>query len=253
MKEFDYDIINRYLDGEMNAEEMNVFEKQMHQDTELQNEVALMKDVNETLKIKLHPGENEQALRNSLQEVSNQYFPKETKETKIILFRHRRWITAAAAVLIMALILTVWQPWKKEDLYKQYASIQMPGVAERGTPADSLLKLAVENFNNKKFAAAIPSFESILKDSAQRPADSQNAFVQYYYAIALLQNGETEKSRAQLTELYNGISLFKYDAAFYMALSYLKEKNKPDCKEWLNKIPTDAGPYSKAQELNKKL
>ena len=247
MKEFDYDMINRYLEGEMNGEEMNAFEEQMQQDAELQNEVALMKDVNETLKIKLHPGENEQALRNSLQGISAEYFSKETKETKIILFRQRRWITAAAAVLIMALILTVWQPWKKEDLYKQYASIQMPGIAERGIPADSLLKPAVENFNNKKFAAAIPSFESILKD------DSQNAFVQYYYAIALLQNGETQKSRTQLAGLYNGMSLFKYDAAFYIALSYLKEKNKPGCKEWLNKIPADAGVYDKAMELLKNL
>ena len=53
--------------------------------------------------------------------------------------------------------------------------------------------------------------------------------------------------------LYSRVSLFKYDAAFYMALSYLKEKNKPGCKEWLNKIPADAGPYSNAQELLKKL
>ena len=55
MKEFDYDMINRYLEGEMNGEEMNAFEEQMQQDAELQNEVALIKDVNETLKIKLHP------------------------------------------------------------------------------------------------------------------------------------------------------------------------------------------------------
>ena len=247
MKEFDYDMINRYLEGEMNGEEMNAFEEQMQQDAELQNEVALIKDINETLKIKLHPGENEQALRNSLQGISAEYFSKETKETKIILFRQRRWITAAAAVLIMALILTVWQPWKKEDLYKQYASIQMPGIAERGIPADSLLKPAVENFNNKKFAEAIPDFEAVLRDSAE------NNFVQYYYAIALLQNNQTEKSRTEFTALYNGVSLFKYDAAFYMALSYLKEKNKAACKDWLNKIPTDAGPYSKAQELFKKL
>ena len=156
-------------------------------------------------------------------------------------------MTAIAAVFIMALLLTVWQPWKKEDLYQQYAAIQMPGIAERGATADSLLKLAVENFNNKKFTEAIPAFEAVLKDS------SQNTFVQYYYAIALLQNNQTEKSRIELTGLYNGESLFKYDAAFYMGLGYLKEKNKPGCKEWLNKIPGDAGPYSKAQELLKKL
>ena len=247
MKEFDYDMITRYLDGVMNAEEMKVFEEQMQQDAELQNEVALIKDVNATLKIKLHPGENELSLRNSLQDLRGEFFSTKTEQAKIIPLGRRRWIAAAAAVFVMALLLTVWQPWKKEDLYQQYAAIQMPGIAERGAAADSLLKQAVENFNNKKFADAIPDFEAVLRDSAE------NIFFQYFYAIALLQNNQTEKSRTELTALYNGVSLFKYDAAFYMALSYLKEKNKPGCNEWLNKIPADAGPYSNAQELLKKL
>ncbi len=247
MKEFDYDMINRYLDGEMNAEELKAFETEMLQDTDLQNEVALLKEVTTTLKTKLHPGENETALRNSLQEMNAKYFLHKTGQAKIIPLNRRRWMTAIAAVLVIGLMVTIWQPWKKEDLYKQYAAIQMPAIAERGAAADSLLKQAVEDFNNKKFAEAIPAFETVLKDS------SENTFVQYYYAIALLQNDQPERSRALFTELYNGVSLFKYDAAFYMALSYLKEKNKAACKDWLNKIPADAGAYGKAQELLKEL
>jgi hypothetical protein len=253
MKEFDYDMINRYLDGEMNAEELKAFEAAMQQDADLQNEVELLRDVNTTLKIKLHPGENETALRNSLKDMNADFFSAKTEQTKIIPLSGRKWMTAVAALFIIALLLTVWQPWKKENLYQQYAAIQMPGIAERGATTDSLLKLAVENFNNKKFAEAIPPFETVLKDSAQHPVGAENSFFQYYYAIALLQNDQAEKSRTQLTELFNGNSLFKYDAAFYMALSYLKEKDKKACKGWLNKIPADAGPYSKAQELLKKL
>ena len=247
MKEFDYDMINRYLDGEMNAEEIKAFEAAMLQDAELKNEVDLLKDVNSTLKIKLHPGENEVALRNSLKEMNAEFFPNKTEQARIIPLHRRKLMMAVAAVFIMGLVLTIWRPWEQEDLYQQYAAIQMPAVAERGAASDSLLKTAVENFNNKEFAKAIPAFETVLKDSAQ------NSFVQYYYAIALLEKGDTENSRTQLTALYNGNSSFKYDAAFYMALSYLKEKNKPACKDWLNKIPADAGPYNKAQELLKKL
>jgi tetratricopeptide (TPR) repeat protein len=247
MKEFDYDMINRYLDGEMDAEELKAFELQMMEDTDLINEVELLKDVNSTLKIKLHPGENEMALRNTIQEINAEFFTNKTEQAKVIPLGRRRWMTAAAAVLTMALLLTVWQPWKKEDLYKQYAAIQMPAVAERGAAADSLLKLAVIKFNNKKFADAIPAFEAVLKDSAQ------NSFVQYYYAIALLQNDQVEKSRAQLTDLINGVSVFRHDAKFYMALGYLKEKKIALCKEWLNKIPTDNPAWFKAQELLKKL
>jgi hypothetical protein len=259
MKDFNHDRISRYLDGEMNAEERNSFEAQMQQDADLKLEVELLKDVNETLKMKLHPGDNELNLRNTIKEMNDEYFSKKSEQIKIIPFRRYRWVAAAAAVLIFTLVLTIWSPWGKDDLYEQYAAIEMPGIAERSAATDSLLKLAVTNFNNKKFDDAIPSFETILKDSAQptgpggRPGGSQNAFVQYYYGIALLQNNQTERSRAVLTELYKGASLFKYDAAFYLALSFLKEKNNPACKDWLNKIPADAGPYVKAQELLKKL
>ena len=250
MKEFDHDMINRYLDGEMNADETGAFEEQMQQDADLKNEVRLSREVNETLKMKLYPDENETALKNTLGNLRGEYFSPENiaeKTTaKIILFKRTRWLAAAAAVLIMVVTLTVWQPWQK-DLYQQYASIEMPAGAERGTPADVQLKQATAYFNNNNFAAAIPLFATVLKD------DPQNTYVQYYYAIALLQNGEIESSRKELTALYNGTSLFRYDAAFYLALSYLKEKNKTTCGEWLNKIPADAGVYGKAQELLKKL
>jgi tetratricopeptide (TPR) repeat protein len=251
MKAFDHDMISRYLDGEMNADEVKAFEVQMQTDAELQSEVQLYSEVNETLKMKLHPGENEMALRNTLEEMRTQYFSKEVisgrPKARVVSFKRTRWITAVAAVFIGIVMLTVWSPWKKEDLYQQYAAIQMPGVVERGAAADSSLKKATDNFNEKKFAAAVPQFEAVLKN------DPQNSFANYYYAIALLESGQTERSRNELMQLYNGTSLFRYDAAFYMALSYLKEKDKTNCIVWLNKIPADAGLYGKAQELLKKL
>lgn len=250
MKEFDHDRINSYLDGEMNAGETIAFEEQMRQDADLKNEVMLLKEVNEILKMKLHPDDNEMMLRNTLDELRDEHFfgnklIYQTK-AKVVLFKRTRWIATAAAVLIMTVMLTVWQPWQK-NLYQQYVDTQMPEVAERGLPADSLLKKASGYFNNNKFDAAIPLFELILKE------DPQNAYVRYYYGITLLQNGQIENSRKELTQVYNGISLFRYDASFYLALGYLKEKNKKDCKKWLNTIPPDAGIYTRAQELMKKL
>jgi predicted Zn-dependent protease len=123
----------------------------------------------------------------------------------------------------------------------------MPPPEERGPGVDSLLREATDHFNDKKFGEAAPLFEKILKDGPQ------NSLVQFYYAVALLESGQTDKSRFQLIELYEGNSLFKYDAAFYMALSYLKEKNNDACKEWLKKIPDGAGRYARAQELMKEL
>ncbi len=239
----DYDMISRYLDGEMNAEEQKAFEEQMQQDADLKKEVELFKEVNETLKMKLHPDESESALQDTLEEMRDQYF---RSKTKVVSFTRFRWMAAAAVLLIAVVSIIILAPWKK-DLYKQYAYIQMPGAEQRGTPGDSLLKVVTENFNKEKYAETVRSFEIILKN------DPQNSFLHYYYAIALQLSGEVEKSRSELLPLYNGNSSFKYGAAFYMALSYLKVKDKATCSEWLNKIPADADMYGKAQELLKKL
>jgi predicted Zn-dependent protease len=241
MNAFDYDMISRYVDGEMTAEELKDFEQQLQQNSELKKEVELYKEVNDVLKQKLHPAADEMALRETLEEMRNEYFkPK----AKIISFKKvTMWVVSAAAVLL--LFVFIWSPWK-QDLYKQFASIEMAPVAERGNAADSLLKKATVDFNDKKFNEAIPSFETILKN------DTANSYVHYYYAIALLQNDQVNKSRYELIQLYNGNSLFKYDAAFYMALSYVKVKDNVKAKEWLDKIPAGTDVYDKAQKLEKK-
>jgi cytochrome c-type biogenesis protein CcmH/NrfG len=240
----DYDKISRYIDDEMDAGERKSFEEQLQHDAELRKETELYKEINDTLKYKLQADEEEKGLRNTLEEMNDLHFGSKAKI--IPLKKYRLWIASAAAIAVIAVLTMLWAPWKK-DLYKQYAYIEMPPVAERGVPADSLLKQGTSNFNEKKFKAASSSFEAILKN------DPQNAYVQFYYAIALLESGQIEESRTEFTGLYNGASLFKYDAAFYMALSYLKEKNKTACREWLNKIPADANIHNKAQKLLKKL
>jgi hypothetical protein len=65
--------------------------------------------------------------------------------------------------------------------------------------------------------------------------------------------GQTSEAEKIFTALYNGQSAFKYEAAFYLAVTYLKDGNKAASREWLQKIPADATNYGKAQELLRKL
>jgi cytochrome c-type biogenesis protein CcmH/NrfG len=244
MNTFDHDIISRYLEGAMDAQELRAFETQLEQDIELQRQVELHKEVNESLKTQFYPDENEQALRNTMQELRGEYFyPK----ANVVSMKRFRWLgVAAAAIIILFITSRIWYT-NKIDLYEQYAYVQMPGTAERGATSDTLLQQATEDFNNKNYSAAIPLFQTLLQK------DPQNSFVHYYYTIALLENGQIDQSRVGLAQLYEGNSLFKYDAAFYMGLSYLKENDKKTCKEWLEKIPKDADVYGKAKELEAKL
>ena len=83
MKEFDHDMITRYLEGEMNEGETRAFETQMQGDADLKNVVELYRDVNQTLKMKLHPGEKESALRNTLGDMRSDFFSTKTTEERV--------------------------------------------------------------------------------------------------------------------------------------------------------------------------
>ncbi len=245
MSAWDYDKISRYVDGEMDATEKKAFEELLLQDTGLQKEVALFTEVNKKLKAYLHPDEEEQALRNTLEELRQEYFKNSGAKLRRLSKVRRLAAAMAAAIVIIALV--IWSPWSQRDLYRQYASLEMPPVETRGITEDSLQRLVVTSFNDKKFEATLPLFEQLLQ------LDSSSAYLHFYYALALMETNRYTQSRNELLQLYNGNSLFRYEAAFYMALGYLKEKNYTACREWLNKIPADAGIYSKAQSLLKEL
>jgi predicted Zn-dependent protease len=131
------------------------------------------------------------------------------------------------------------------NLFDKYSAITMQ-AAERGNPEDQLLP-AVIAFNKKDYTSAA----NLLAQLRQK--DTANSFVNFYYGVSLLQTKHIIESREIFNQLYAGQSAFKFEAAFYQALTFLKEDNTALCKEWLLKIPADATSYNKAQELLKKL
>jgi thioredoxin-like negative regulator of GroEL len=114
-------------------------------------------------------------------------------------------------------------------------------------PEDEQLMNGVTAFNEKDYTSAAKILAQV------RQKDTTNSFVSFYYGVSLLQTNRIAEARTIFNQLYAGQSAFKFEAAFYQALTFLKEDNKALCKEWLQKIPADALNYSKAQELLKKL
>jgi anti-sigma factor RsiW len=115
MNEYDHDMITRYLDGEMNADEAAAFREMMQQDPGLAREVELYRELNETLKMKLHPDADELAFRKTLEGMRTAYFSgnKENiqQPAQIVRLKRTRWITAIAAVFTGIILLTGWSPW----------------------------------------------------------------------------------------------------------------------------------------------
>lgn len=237
---------SRYADGEMNAQEQQTFETLMQQDDELRIYVDQYHEVQNVLKTQFAPDAQRNNLQQTLTGLSNTYFKEEEKpEAKVVSFRsYAKWISGVAAVLIIGLLL--FNPWRG-DLYKQYNTATTMSVSERGAGPETDLEKAAAFYNNKQFDKAEPLLASICK------TDTANSLAKFYYAVTLIENKKESASRPILEQLYHGQSAFKYNAAYYMALSYIKVKDKNNCRQWLELVPQGTSNYNKAQELLKKL
>jgi hypothetical protein len=231
-----------YVDGEMDAQEQKDFELQMQSDAELRQYVEQYRQASIALSRHLSPDKNLDNLKQTLGSLNQQYFKP---EAKVVSFKsYTRWISAVAAMLILGLI--VFNPWRK-SLYEEYSTATTMSVAERGEGTETNLEKAAAFYNNKEF---IPAEKLLAKEYA---SDTKNSLVAYYYAITLIEDKQEAKARPILKQLYNGESAFKYDAAYYMALSYVKQQDKAHAKIWLQKVPVGTTNYKKAQELAGKL
>ncbi|SFG92157.1 hypothetical protein [Pedobacter insulae] len=227
--------VARYVEGDMDDAEVADFESRLADDAELQQNLSNYKDIHQSLKMKLSDNEE---LEHTLKGLNKQYFGE---ETKVVSFKPTiKWLGAVAAVLVIGLF--IWAPWNN-SLYNTYNDHSDMLVTERGATEAGDLVNAAALYNAKNYAAAKAMLQKLYAKQ------KTNAMIGYYYGLSLLKTNEVEQSREVLTPIYDGESVFKYDAAYAIALGYLKENNKADCKAWLTKIPEGTTRYQQAQDL----
>lgn len=232
----------QYVEGDLSEEERLEFENLLVHDEELKQYLADYYDIHSSLQMELADDAGRAALVDTLKVLNVEHF--EAAQPKVVKLSERlKWISAVAAVLVLGML--VWAPWKG-DLYQQFNAIPQMSVAERGAEKTDLDEAAAL-FNNKKYTEAK---ELLAKLNTAEP---KNAMLAYYYGLSLMESSEPQKGRLLLEDLFKGQSVYKYEAAYAVAMSYLKEDKKIEAKQWLQKIPSTASPYAKAQELLKKL
>lgn len=241
---------SRYVDEEMEAHEKQQFELLLQTDAQLKEYVDQYKQASAALKAHFTPDENLVALKQTIGNLNAEYFKPEAKvvsikpEAKVVSLNYKHWASAVAAILVIGLLIL--NPWRK-SLYDEYSTATTMSISARGEGTQSNLEKAAAFYNKKEFTKA----EALL--ATEYTADAKNSLVAYYYAVTLIQDNQAAKARTILEDLYKGESAFKYDAAYYMALSFVKEKNNDEAKKWLNLVPAGTSNYNKAQELSKKL
>lgn len=232
---YTYEDIARYVGGEMEPGERAAFEAALATDPALQEQLALYREVSAGLQSEWKPDEKKEALKSTMQQ---------PRPARIIKFRRSLGLVTIAALLLIFLL--IWNPFTS-DLYQKYADTQMPSAIERGSRLDSVMHKATIAFNKKEYTEAAV----LLAEVVQKQPD--NSYALFYFGVALMETNQIPLARAAFEQLFKGKSAFKYEAAFFEALSYLKEKEEDKAKDWLQNIPPDAPNYQKAQELLKDL
>lgn len=232
----------QYVEGDLNEAERLEFENFLTEDEELKQYLADYYDIHSSLEMELADDADRNALLGTLQSFNREHFT--TEQPKVVkLSSYLRWVSAVAAVLVLGML--IWAPWKG-DLYEQFNASPQMNVAERGAEKTDLDEAATL-FNAKKYNEAKVTLAKLNN------TDPENAMVAYFYGVSLVETNEVAKGRLLLEDLFKGESAYRYDAAYAVAMSYLKEDKKADTKFWLEKIPDGAVQYEKAQQLLKKL
>ncbi len=189
-----------------------------------------------------------EAFKASLTEVGKDFFKDNKAEVAPQMtakLNWKRWATAVAAGLALVLA-AVWFFRLGTPNYQQYAQHAPLALTLRGQ-ADQAISDAEKAFAEKDYGKAQAALEQVIA------ADPKNITANLYQGICLLELGRIAEARAVFAPIALGQSALRGEANWYIALSYLKEKNYEACKSNLQYIEPGADRYEQAQELMKKL
>ena len=209
----DFNVAERYLLGEMNADETVAFAQRLEQD-------AALKTMVDGLTISI-AGIQQAAMKSRLDEYHSTLgqntngSSRKPKSTSI-----NSWLSAAA-VLLLAIGLGWWtfiREDKNEALYSKYYSKE-PGLVSAMSSTDNYrFDRAMVDYKTGNYDAAIKAWETLLK--ANPASDTLN----YFIGSAWLAKNDESRAKPYLQKTSdNNSSYFREDANWYLGLILVKE------------------------------
>ncbi len=261
----DYQQIDQYIQGKLTGDVLAEFEAQLL----VNKELALYKDVNETLETSYAYEQEDAALAQTFQQLGKKYFsPKtgttieesakdtmkvEQDNTKVVPLRpvekkveqskssNLRWLRPVIGLAIAALIaLLIFQPWQKGLILPFDEPYQLAAL-ERSSGEAGLIA-AQKAYNAGDYATALPVFEQ-YPDKADVQIAKANA--EYYL-------GKTDAAIRSLEQVASGGTVYTSTAKWYLSGVYLQQDQTEKAKSVLQTIKSGTY-YEKAQALLKTL
>lgn len=181
-----------------------------------------------------------------LKTIGKDYFKDEISDSpglKVVRNNLRRWLALAASLALIA--VAIWflrQPEPKTPTYQEYARHAPLSLTVMGE-TEQVRTEAEAAFRQKDYSGALAALDQVLV------AEPGNVKASFYRGICLLELDRTAEARAVFEPFAAGSSALREDAAWYVALSFLKEQNIEACKTELAKIRPGEAHYKEAQEI----
>lgn len=224
------DLIDKYLDGELEGDKLQIFEKMMEEDSEFLREVDFQKEVREAI-----AEEDVLELREKLQRIAESDQEKcRTIPGKKIVY------TMAAAVIGIVLMAGTWLLLKQfnpdpSELYAQYYSpyenvYSIRSAVTQNTMEEPATK-AFRNYNKNDWTEAEKYFASAINNNPG------NISYLFYAGIVKLELNKTEEALHHFKKvIQEEEGLFTQQAYWYISLAYLKSGNTDKAESYLNFI-----------------
>jgi len=243
MQEQDNNLLDAYFNGLLAENEAESVRRRVAEDPEFAAAFLMRQDMEQWLQ--QEPGR--QAVADTLASVGKEFF-RETTVQKPLQVLSVNWKRALLLAASFALILfaTWYLGTPGQAGYEQYALHTPLTFTERGA-TETLQSAAETDFSQQRYDRALFSLDALLR---QNPG---NLTATLYKGICLIELDRAAEARSVLQPLAGGVSALRGDAQWYIALSYLKEKNIAQCKSSLQQIGAGADHYDKAQKLLKTL
>ena len=246
--------IDRYLNGELSAEETQAFETALNRDRQLQQEYEDVRMIRTLAQ--------EHGLRDQIKSIRQSMRQEETGERMIdpvIAAPNRKAVTtpdsepgkvrslwrapayagriaAGVAILLVGFLALQFATLSSDDLYAEKAIFyQVAASRSAGTPDITPEAQLMEQYRSQRFAEVTTTYEQLREPSLMALFLAGNAYLQ-----------EEQTDRAiqafhRIVEINGsqGINRFEEDAQYYLALSYLKADRPADALPLLEAINAD--------------
>ncbi|MGB0863150.1 MAG: tetratricopeptide repeat protein [Saprospiraceae bacterium] len=229
------ELIELYLQGELEGQVLHDFEQQLKADKTLQADVILSKDVQKAL----DGVEGEQLLTEQISSFNNKYVTQsqlldDSTKGNNQTSNSKRNISIAALLIVAALaIFWIWQQQNTSNeiepeqifasYYEPYSSNQL---ARGDDDTDEAYLKAIEDYDNKNYNAAIVSLTQRI---AAKPEEipTQLLIGNSYLNVS---PPETAKAIALFKKIAEGETIYTTSANWYLALAYLQNNELETAK-----------------------